>query len=197
MSAATQAHMFEPFYTTKSRDRGTGLGLATAYGIVKQSGGTISVESRLGAGATFTVHLPRAAATAVVPSPAPARPRAAQASGTVLLVEDDASVRRLTARLLEGNGYCVIEASDGADAIAAADRHDGPIDLLLTDVIMPGMSGLDLATVLLGARPGTRIVYMSGYPDDAVLRDDLGRVAFLQKPFTADGLATTLREAIA
>ena len=116
---------------------------------------------------------------------------------TVLLVEDDHSVRRLTRRILEERGYLVMEASAGAEAIAIARRHAGSIHLLLTDVIMPGMNGRELAAMVSTERPETRVVYMSAYPDDAVLRHDLGRVAFLHKPFSADGLAEKLREAIA
>jgi PAS domain S-box-containing protein len=197
MSGETQTHMFEPFYTTKGVDRGSGLGLATAYGIVKQSGGSIRVESTLGQGATFTVYLPRLdaeAATASAPLALVARPPATE---TLLLVEDEPSVRRLTRLMLERRGYRVIEASTGAEALVTARHHAGPIDLLLTDVVMPGMNGRELATILMSERRETRVVYMSGYPDDAVLRQDLGRVTFIQKPFTSDGLAAKLRDAIA
>jgi PAS domain S-box-containing protein len=197
MTAETRTHMFEPFYTTKGVDHGTGLGLATAYGIVRQSGGNIGVASTRGAGATFTIYLPRVDAVAATLPPRPALVARAQATETLLLVEDEPAVRRLTRRMLEGRGYRVIEASAGAEALATARGHSGRIHLLLTDVIMPGMSGRELATQLLIERPGTRVVYMSGYPDDAVLRQDLGQVAFVQKPFTADNLAAKVREAIA
>jgi two-component system cell cycle sensor histidine kinase/response regulator CckA len=197
MTPETQAHMFEPFFTTKPLDRGTGLGLATAYGIVRQSGGRISVRSVVGEGSTFTIHLPRLTAAA---ADAPRRaipPGAARATETVLLVEDDASVRRLIDRMLAARGYHVIEAENGAAALVAAAGHDGPIEVLLTDVIMPGMSGLELAIQLVAERPATRVLYMSAYADDAVLRQDVGQVVFLQKPFTADTLHAKLRQAIA
>ena len=197
MTAETRTHMFEPFYTTKGVDHGTGLGLATAYGIVRQSGGNIGVASTRGAGATFTVYLPRVDAEAAALPTRLASVARAHATETLLLVEDEPAVRRLTRRMLEGRGYRVIEASAGAEALATARGHAGPIHLLLTDVIMPGMSGRELAGFLATERPETRVVYMSGYPDDAVLRHDLGQVAFVQKPFTADSLAAKLREAIA
>ena len=197
MTAETQTHMFEPFYTTKGVDRGTGLGLATAYGIVRQSGGNIGVASTPGAGATFTIYLPRVDGEAATLRPRPAPVARALATETLLLVEDEPAVRRLTRRMLEGRGYRVIEASAGAEALATARGHSGPIHVLLTDVIMPGMGGRELAARLANERPETRVVYMSGYPDDAVLRQDLGRVAFVQKPFTSDSLAAKLREAIA
>ena len=197
IAAETQEHMFEPFFTTKGVDRGTGLGLATAYGIVRQSGGNISVQSVLGEGTSFTIALPRLGADAATSVPLAALLARASATETLLLVEDEPSVRRLTRRILEDRGYTVIEASAGAEALVTARGHDGPIALLLTDVIMPGMGGRELAALLADERPETRVVYMSGYPDDAVLRQDLGNVAFVQKPFTAEGLAEKLREAIA
>jgi two-component system cell cycle sensor histidine kinase/response regulator CckA len=198
MTAETQAHMFEPFYTTKGVEHGTGLGLATAYGIVKQSGGDIAVASTLGHGTTFTIYLPRldheTAAARVAPA-FPVRPRATE---TVLLVEDEASVRRLTRRILEEHGYRVIDASGGGEALGLARQHAGQIHLLLTDVVMPRMGGRELATLLLRDRPETCVVYMSGYPDDSVLQTELGgQVPFVQKPFTSDGLRTKLREAMA
>ncbi|MEA2518305.1 MAG: hypothetical protein QOF49_385 [Chloroflexota bacterium] len=198
MSADTQAHMFEPFYTTKGPEHGTGLGLATAYGIIKQSGGEIAVASVLGHGTTFTVFLPRIHqdAPAALRGPAPrARLRATE---TVLLVEDELAVRRLTRRILEDRGYRVIDASGGAEALALARSHEGPIHLLLTDVVMPGMGGRELAALLARDRPRTCVVYMSGYPDDSVLQAEPGsKIPFVQKPFTSDGLAAKLDEAMA
>jgi CheY-like chemotaxis protein len=196
MTSDTRDHMFEPFFTTKPRDKGTGLGLATAYGIVKQSGGAIAVDSELGSGATFTVYLPRLAADAtpaITPSPTvPQRP----ATQTVLLVEDEPAVRRLTRRILEDRGYRVIEAADGPQALDAAQRHAGPIDLLLTDVVMPLMSGHDLAARVTAVRAETAVVYMSGFADDPLTgRPDGGVIRFVQKPFTADALTGKLREA--
>jgi len=196
MTPDTLSHLFEPFYTTKAADRGTGLGLATAYGIVRQSGGNISVASAPGEGATFTVYLPRLAAGTAIPT-TPAWPSApVRSTETLLLVEDEPAVRRLTRRILEDRGYRVIEAATGADALERARRHVGSIHLLLTDVVMPGMSGRELSALLLVERPEVRVVYMSGYADDEVLRQDLGHVAFIQKPFTAERLAAKLVEAI-
>jgi CheY-like chemotaxis protein len=198
MTAETHAHMFEPFYTTKGVEHGTGLGLATAYGIVKQSGGDIAVASTLGHGTTFTIYLPRLdheSPTAHIAPAVPARPRATE---TVLLVEDEASVRRLTRRILEEHGYRVIDASGGGEALELARLHAGRIDLLLTDVVMPRMGGRELATLLLRDRPETCVVYMSGYPDDSVLQIELGgQIVFVQKPFTSEGLTMKLREAMA
>lgn len=196
MTSDTRDHMFEPFFTTKSRDKGTGLGLATAYGIVKQSGGAIAVDSVFGSGATFTVYLPRLAANATpaaTPGPIEVRRLATQ---TVLLVEDEPAVRRLTRRILEDRGYGVIEAADGPQALDAARRHAGPIDLLLTDVVMPLMSGHELAAQIMAVRAETAVVYMSGFADDPLTRrPDTGMIRFVQKPFTADVLMTKLREA--
>jgi PAS domain S-box-containing protein len=195
MTADTRGHLFEPFFTTKDRDKGTGLGLATAYGIVKQSGGSIAVDSELGIGTTFTVYLPRIdeQVAAVAVQVRPVRPSARQ---TVLLVEDEDAVRRLTRRVLEGRGYAVLEASDGVAALDTAQRHAGPIHLLLTDVVMPHMSGRELGRRVAAIRPETAIVYMSGFPDDQLLErpaDD--GLFFVQKPFTADLLVGKLREA--
>jgi CheY-like chemotaxis protein len=197
MSAETQRHMFEPFFTTKGADRGTGLGLATAYGIVRQSGGSIVVESSLGAGAAFTIYLPRLDATAAAKQLRPVPLAHVPAAGMVLLVEDDPSVRRLIQRMLTGLGYEVIAAAVGSEAIEVARGHVGPIHVLLTDVVMAGMSGRELAAILVSERADTRVVFMSGYPDETVLRQDLGHVSFVQKPFTVDTLAESLRAAIA
>jgi CheY-like chemotaxis protein len=196
MTSSTRDHMFEPFFTTKPRDKGTGLGLATAYGIVKQSGGAIAVESVLGSGATFTVYLPRLASNATLAAThAPIEVRRL-ATQTVLLVEDEPAVRRLTRRILEDRGYRVIEAADGPQALDAARLHAGPIDLLLTDVVMPLMSGHELAAQIIAVRAETAVVYMSGFADDPLTRrPDSGVIRFVQKPFTADALMSKLREA--
>ena len=198
MTAETRAHMFEPFYTTKGMDKGTGLGLATAYGIVRQSGGDIGVESTLGEGTTFKVYLPRLdhETAAARPTPVISRMRP-PATETLLLVEDEAAVRRLTRRVLEERGYRVLEAADGNEALTISRRHGGPIHLLLTDVVMPRMNGRELAAIFSAERPEARVLYMSGYPDDSVLQAGLGgQVPFLQKPFTPDGLAAKLRDAL-
>jgi CheY-like chemotaxis protein len=199
MSDETRAHVFEPFYTTKEVGKGTGLGLATAYGFVTQSGGVITVDSQLGEGSTFTVYLPTTDVkpTASEALEAGARPLAVRRTETVLLVDDNADVRRVTARMLEGRGYVVIAAADGTEALAKARRQVGPIDVLLTDVVMPRMRGSELAERLLVDRPGTPIVYMSGYADgpgsDAGPEEPL---LFVQKPFTTDHVVAALDRAI-
>ncbi len=197
MSPETRAHLFEPFFTTKDRDKGTGLGLATAYGVIKQSGGSITVVSELSRGATFTIYLPRLDAEVAQSAGAAAAPVRPQATQTLLLVEDEAAVRRLTRRILEDRGYRVLEAADGEAALEVARQHAGPIHLLLTDVVMPGLSGRDLGRRIAAIRAETSIVYMSGYPDDDLLHNpSAAGVFFVQKPFTADALAAKLREAM-
>jgi two-component system, cell cycle sensor histidine kinase and response regulator CckA len=196
MTAEVKAHLFEPFFTTKDVGKGTGLGLATVYGIVHQSGGVIAVDTEVGHGTRFRIFLPRAEA----PAPEAAAggvERAAAGSGTVLLVEDEAGVRHLARDVLSGFGYRVLEAPDGSEALRLAVAHDGPIDLLLTDVVMPGMSGAELAERFQILRPGTRVLYASGYADDAVIRHGVtDGVPFLQKPFEPDDLVRRVRELI-
>jgi PAS domain S-box-containing protein len=193
MDAATRARVFEPFFTTKATGRGTGLGLATVYGIVKQSDGYIVADSEPDRGTTFAVYLPR---IGDLPAPAPQRPLPeARGTETVLLVEDEDAVRSLARRTLETMGYRVLEASGGPEALALTRRHAGPIDLLLTDVVMPEMSGSALAEQLVAARPGLPVLFMTGYTDDAVLRHGVSEagVALLQKPFEPQGLALKVR----
>ncbi|HEU4641136.1 MAG TPA: PAS domain S-box protein [Gemmatimonadaceae bacterium] len=195
MTREVQARVFEPFFTTKPTGKGTGLGLPTAYGIVKQSGGHIGVESEPGRGTRFTLYLPRVSGSGrplPVASAPGARPRGTE---TVLLVEDEDSVRTLTRRILEAQGYTVLDASDGLSALGRAAAHAGPIDLLLTDVVMPDMSGSALAEQLAASRPELRVLYMSGYTDDEIVRRGFpeSETRFLQKPFTADALADALR----
>ncbi|HVH68614.1 MAG TPA: PAS domain S-box protein [Gemmatimonadales bacterium] len=197
MDEATQAHLFEPFFTTKEVGKGTGLGLATVYGIVKQSGGYIWVYSEPGRGTTVKVYLPRVSGVAE----SPAAPVLAEARGgdeTVLLVEDAAPVRTLARRSLEGRGYRVLDASDGPAALALSARHAGRIDLLVTDVVMPGMSGRELAERLAPQRPSMKVLYTSGYTDDTMVRQGVltAGVAFLQKPFIPDTLARKVREVL-
>jgi PAS domain S-box-containing protein len=188
-------HLFEPFFTTKEAGKGTGLGLATVYGIVQQSEGFIWVESEPGQGASFRIYLPVADAAPARVRAAPAEPAAQGGSETILLVEDEPAVRGLAREVLEGRGYTVLEAHDPVDARRICQRHGGAIDLLLTDVVMPQMSGRLLAEALAALRPAMRVLFMSGYTDDTlgthgVLDAD---VAFLQKPFTPEILAQRVR----
>ena len=195
MDEETLGHLFEPFFTTKPRGKGTGLGLATVYGIVRQSGGHITVESTVGQGARFRVYLPRVEAP-LDPTSRPT-PVAAPAAGTetILVAEDERLVRVLAQKVLERAGYRVVVAVGGADALALAERHAGPIHLLLTDVVMPEMNGRELARRLAALRPGVRVLYMSGYADEAVAQHGVldPDTAFLQKPFTPEGLAKKVR----
>jgi signal transduction histidine kinase len=194
MGSATLAQIFEPFFTTKPKGRGTGLGLSTVFGIVEQSGGHIRVASTLGHGTTFEIFLP-----AVNERPSPIdEPREAplpRGNETILLAEDDEQLRTLTARILTAQGYRVLEASDGAEALRVADRHDGALDLLTTDMVMPSMGGHDLANELSARRPGLKVLFVSGYTDDAVGRGELQPGdAFLQKPVDPRVLARKVRQ---
>jgi PAS domain S-box-containing protein len=196
MDEETKSKIFEPFFTTKESGKGTGLGLATVYGIVQQNNGSIEVQSRLGRGTTFYIYLPRATDLG---KPAPIRSAPSTAGHeTVLLVEDDDRVRALVANMLRKNGYTVLLASAADQALEIAARHRGRIDLLLTDVIMPGLSGRILSERLTGIHPDTRVLYMSGYSDDDVLRHGVKSAAahFIQKPFSVDALAHKIRETL-
>ncbi len=198
MDDATKAHIFEPFFTTKKEGDGTGLGLATVFGIVKQSNGHIAVESAPAHGTTIKVFLPRVDA----PAPGKALPDEAAAilcgTETLLLVEDEDAVRALAAHVLRTRGYTVLEACNGAEAMRICFQHTGPIHLLATDVVMPGYSGRELADRLLDLRPETHVLFLSGYTDDAVVRHGVlaAEVAFLQKPFRVDALVRKVREVL-
>jgi CheY-like chemotaxis protein len=198
MASDVAARVFEPFFTTKERGRGTGLGLSTVYGIVQQWGGHIGVYSEPMKGTAFKVYLPRlarAADTPDAPSTSTARPSGKE---TILLVEDEDGVREVARETLQLYGYRVLEARDGMEALAIAERVQDPIDLLLTDVVMPHLSGGQLVQCLAGSRPSLRVLFMSGYPDDAVFRNGLlpAGAEFVQKPFSLEGLARRVREVL-
>ena len=194
MGAATLAQIFEPFFTTKPKGRGTGLGLSTVFGIVEQSGGHIRVASTLGHGTTFEIYLPALnerpeQIIEVRETPLP------RGNETILLAEDDETLRTLTARILTAQGYRVLEASDGVEALKVADKFGGPLDLLTTDMVMPSMGGHDLANELSARRPGLKVLFVSGYTDDAVGRGELQPGdAFLQKPVDPRTLARKVRQ---
>jgi CheY-like chemotaxis protein len=198
MSNETQARIFEPFFTTKEIGRGTGLGLATVYGIVKQSGGFIWVYSEVDRGSTFKIYLPIVEQEA---SSIEATPSARDIPGgteTVLIVEDSPSVRAVAVTILNRLGYKTLEATGSRHAVDISNSRDEPIDLLLTDIVMPEMSGRELASQLLLSRPTMRVLFMSGYADDAVMRHGVlapGTV-HLQKPFTPDALALKVRDVL-
>lgn len=200
MDAATQTRIFEPFFTTKEVGKGTGLGLATVHGVVTQSGGQIFVESELQVGTTFTILLPFSEASAEVAAEEEKKvvqsvPIANRGSETILLAEDEEGLRRLTRHILEKNGYTVIEARDGGSALEAARLAAGKIDLLITDLVMPGMRGYDLAKLLRESRPSIRVLYISGYADAAVERQVAdGLSGLLEKPFTPDALMAKIDE---
>jgi CheY-like chemotaxis protein len=199
MDADTLSHMFEPFFTTKEKGKGTGLGLATVYGIVKQSGGYVWVYSEPGHGTTCKIYLPRVEERQEAPRrAAPAVAEDVSGSETILLVEDEEAVRRLVRKVLEGKGYTVLEASGWQEALEITGRHQERIHLLVTDVVMPGVGGPELASRLEAARPGFRVLYMSGYTDGAVVNHGLlsSATAFLQKPFTPDTLLRKVREVL-
>jgi CheY-like chemotaxis protein len=194
MDRATQARIFEPFFTTKELGKGTGLGLSTVFGIVQQSGGNIWVYSELGHGTTFKVYLPKADGDVETPRPQLA-PTTLRGTETILLVEDDDQVRGLVQSALCRQGYQVIAARNPKDALLLSENHPDPIDLLLTDVVMPQMSGPELAKCLALTRPDMKVLCMSGYTDDAVVRHGVieGGTYFIQKPVTPTSLATKLR----
>ena len=192
-----QPRIFEPFFTTKEPGKGTGLGLSTAYGIVRQSHGHIDVQSQVGRGTTFTLYFP-ASAERVQPKRAPDTVVAACGTETILLVEDEAAVRQLAVRILVSKGYRVVTAGNGSEALETCRLHGGEISLLITDVVMPGLSGPELAARVAGFRPGIRVIFISGYAGDAVSHHGIMEpgVSFVAKPFTAQILAAKVREVL-
>jgi len=198
MTPEVKERVFEPFFTTKEIDKGTGLGLSTVYGIVKQSGGNIWVYSEPGQGATFKIYLPRVDEPIEEARKKVVEEKFPRGSETVLVAEDDEAVRRLAVQILERQGYKVLEVSQGDDAFPVCEKHKGPIHLLLTDVVMPGMSGRDLAKRLASLHPEMKVLYMSGYTDNAIVHHGvLGKeVNYIQKPFTVDGFACKVREVL-
>jgi len=197
MDDETRARLFEPFFTTKAAGRGTGLGLATVYGIVKQSGGSIWVYSGLGAGSTFKIYLPVAIGAIERPTPVIQTERL-RGSETILVLEDQPEVRGSIEKMLRRYGYSVVAATDGPEAVAAARAHDGSIHLMLTDVVLPGLSGRHVARQILATRPSVRVLYMSGYTEDAIHHHGVLEpgLAFIQKPFTGEALVRKIREVL-
>jgi CheY-like chemotaxis protein len=197
MEPELQAHIFEPFFTTKETGKGTGLGLATVLGIVEQSGGSICCQSEPGRGTVFTVFLPAVAEPRHVEARPGGLAKAPKGAEVVLLVEDEDMVRKLTRMILEASGYVVLDARNGREGLALCESRQGPIDLLITDVVMPELGGRELAEAALKLRPGLKLMFMSGHTQDVVLKEGIEKgAAFLQKPFTAAGFAQKVRETL-
>jgi CheY-like chemotaxis protein len=197
MSAQVKRRIFEPFFTTKPNGRGTGLGLATTFAIVKQAGGSIEVYSEIALGTTFTIYLPRVDSRSEVHVET-RDSQALQGNETVLLVEDDASVRVMTFNMLRHMGYDVLQARSGQEALAMVDQHHGTVDLLLTDVVMPGMNGRELAEQLKRHRPQTTVLFTSGYAEDVIVHHGIvdQDLNFIPKPFPMHSLGIKLREVL-
>jgi two-component system, cell cycle sensor histidine kinase and response regulator CckA len=198
MDAMTQTRIFEPFFTTKEFGRGTGLGLSTVYGIVKQSGGSVWVYSEVGVGTTFKIYFPRVDAVLDVLPASEQVARVEEGSRTILIVEDEASLLDVTQRSLQDAGYAVLGAKSPADAVLIAASHSGPIHLMVTDVVMPGMSGPELVKQLSAIRPEMKVLYVSGYTDDTIVRHGVLEpgLAFLQKPFSPKTLTCKVRDVL-
>jgi signal transduction histidine kinase len=198
MDRETLSHIFEPFFTTKERGRGTGLGLSTVYGIIKQSGGFIWAYSEPGEGTTFKIYLPTVSGHAGSGQQEPAPADKLKGSETLLIVEDDDTLRNLACKVLERRGYKVLLASRGEEALTVSEQYDGAIHLIVTDVVMPGMNGRELAENLQSLRPDMRVLYMSGYTDDAIVRHGVLRpgVNFIEKPCTPENLAQKVRKVL-
>jgi CheY-like chemotaxis protein len=194
MDETTRNKIFEPFFTTKDLGKGTGLGLATVYGTVAQSEGYVEVTSEPGRGATFTLYFPAVVETAPVPLERPRSNGVRGGSESVLLVEDEGAVRSLARRVLESAGYGVVEARYGDEALLVSERHDGCIDMLLTDLVMPGMSGSELAERLAADRPELKVLFMSGYADEMEPFRETG--AFLPKPFLPEDMLRAVRNVL-
>jgi len=198
MTPDVRAHMFEPFFTTKEPGKGTGLGLATVYGIIKQSGGHVSIESELGHGTAFMIWLPLVENPAQLDGPSRGSAELSEGRETILLVEDEDGVRELAREILQGRGYTVIEARDGESALRIVEHRRERLHLLLTDVVMPKMGGRELVRRLISRHPNVKVLYMSGYPDDALGEHGVlepGAI-LLQKPFTPQGMADKVRQAL-
>lgn len=198
MSQETKAHIFEPFFTTKGPGKGTGLGLATVYGIITQSGGHLEVDTELGQGTSFNVYLPLVDVCRTTSDSAFGTKIVPHGKETILIVEDEGEVRAVTRLALQALGYTVLEAVNGDQAIRVCERHGAPIHLLVTDVVMPGMGGQQVAERVAACKPGMRVLFVSGYTDDAVVRHGVltSEVAFLQKPFTHASLGRKVREVL-
>ena len=198
MDENTLSHLFEPFFTTKNPGRGTGLGLATAYGIIRQSGGAIAFNSKVGDGTTGKIYLPLAETKAAPAAEKPSETNSSTGVETILLVEDEARVRKLIVDVLTARGYNVIEATRGEEALRFCKAHSGDIDMALVDVVMPGISGPELVRQMTPIRPELRVLYISGYTDEAVVHHGIPESggAFLQKPFLPESLARKVREVL-
>jgi len=199
MDAETQSHMFEPFFTTKEKGKGTGLGLATVYGVVKQSGGYIWVESEVGKGTQFEIFLPRVEGEIEKPQKASGPAKESRGGQTILVVEDEQALRKLTSSVLQDLGYTVLEAGDAAEALALVKQSKPAVDLLLTDVVMPGKSGRDLADELVPQIPGMKVLFMSGYTDGAIAAHRVLEpgLSLLRKPFSSEELTQTVARILA